>query len=75
MPKTNNHPLKKFLSLVLSWAKVVKNGRILTFKVNFLRQKISESFKKILIEEYDFKGTLFVIDIFWKLQSLNHFIS
>ena len=43
--KTNNHPLKKFLSLALSWAKVVKiNGKILTFKVNFLRQKISESF-------------------------------
>ena len=24
-PKTNNQPLKKFLSLALSWAKVVKN--------------------------------------------------
>ena len=44
VPKTNNQPPKKFLSLALSWAKVVKNGKILTFKVNFLRQKISESF-------------------------------
>ena len=44
MPKTNNQPHKKFLSLALSWAKVVKNGKILTFKVNFLCQKISESF-------------------------------
>ena len=26
------------------------------------------------IEEYDFRGTPFVIDIFWKLQFLNHFI-
>ena len=26
------------------------------------------------IEDYDFRGTLFVIDIFWKLQFLNHFI-
>ena len=42
--KTNNQPLKKFLSLALSWTKVVKNGYILTFKVNFLCQKISESF-------------------------------
>ena len=24
-PKTNNQPIKKFLSLALSWAKVVKN--------------------------------------------------
>ena len=26
------------------------------------------------IEEFDFRGTPFVIDIFWKLQFLNHFI-
>ena len=45
-PKTNNQPPKKFLSLSLSWTKVVKNGKILTFKVNFLSQKISESFWK-----------------------------
>ena len=44
MPKTNNQPPKKFLSVVLSWAKVVKYGKILTFKVNFLCQKISEYF-------------------------------
>ena len=31
--------------------------------------------KKKFIEEYDFRGTLFVIDIFWKLQFLNHSIS
>ena len=43
-PKTNNQPPKKFLSLALSCAKDVKNGKILTFKVNFLCQKISESF-------------------------------
>ena len=44
MHKTNNQPHKKFLSLSLSWAKSVKNGKILTFKVNFLCQKISKSF-------------------------------
>ena len=44
--------------------------------VNFERQKSSESFwKKKFIEEYNIRGTLFVIDIFWKLQFLNHFIS
>ena len=73
-PKINNQPLKKFLSLVVSWIEVVKNGKILTFFVNLLCQKLSQSFKKNFIEEYDFRGTLFVIDIFWKLQFLNHFI-
>jgi hypothetical protein len=43
-PKIYNQPLKKFLSLAVSWVKVVKNGKILTFKVNFLCQKLSESF-------------------------------
>ena len=43
-PKVNNQPLKKFLSLSVSWIKVVKNGKILTFKVNFLCQKVSGSF-------------------------------
>ena len=42
MPKTNNHPPKNVLSLALSCKKVVKNGKILTFKVNFLCQKLSE---------------------------------
>ena len=30
--------------------------------------------KFFFIEEYDYKGTLFVKEIFWKLQLLNHFI-
>jgi hypothetical protein len=37
-PKTNNQPLKKFFSLAVSWVKVVKNGKLLTFEVNFLSQ-------------------------------------
>ena len=45
-PKTNNQPLKKFLCFAVSWVKVVKNCKILTFKVNFLCQKLSESFQK-----------------------------
>ena len=43
-PKTNNQPLKMFLSFADSWVKVVKNCKILTFIVNFLCQKISETF-------------------------------
>ena len=43
-PKTNNQSIKKFLSLGVSWVKVVKNCKILTFKVNFLCQKLSEHF-------------------------------
>ena len=42
--KTNNQPIKKFLSLAV--VKVVKNHKILTFKVNFLCQKLSKSFLK-----------------------------
>ena len=51
MLKTNNQPHKKFLTLALSWAKVVKNGKTLTFKVNFLHQKLPESFYFFFIEE------------------------
>ena len=43
-PKINHQPLKKFLGLAVSCVKIVKNGKILTFKVNFLCQKSSESF-------------------------------
>ena len=32
MPKINNQPPKKFLSLGLGWAKVVKNGKIFYVK-------------------------------------------
>ena len=49
---SNNQPLKKFLSLAVSWVKVVKNGKILTFKVNFLCQK---SF--FFMEQYEISGT------------------
>ena len=37
----------------------------LTFKVNFLCQKSSESFSTFFIEEYQFRSTFFVIDILW----------
>ena len=36
----------------------------LSFKVNFLNQKLSENFSFFFIEEYQFRSTLFVIDIF-----------
>ena len=54
---------------------MIENCQFLTFKVSFLRQKISESFSIFFfIEEYKFRGTFFVIDIFWKLQFLKHFV-
>ena len=37
-PKTNKQSIKKFSSLAVSWVKVVKYGKISTFKVNFLCQ-------------------------------------
>ena len=45
-PKTNNQPTKKCLSLTVTWVKVIKMCKILTFKVNFLCQKGSESFQR-----------------------------
>ena len=63
MPKTNNQPPKKFLSLALSSAKVVKNLKILTFKVNFLSQNLNLS-DFFFIEEYQFRRRFFVIAIF-----------
>ena len=45
MLKANNQPYKKILDLAFSWVNVVKNCKILTFKVNFLCQKLSESFQ------------------------------
>jgi hypothetical protein len=45
MLKANNQPYKKNLGLEFSWVNVVKNCKILTFKVNFLCQKLSESFQ------------------------------
>ena len=42
-PKINNQSIKKFLSLAVIWVKIVKVSKILTFKINFLCQKWSES--------------------------------
>ena len=67
-PKTNNQPLKKFLSLVVSWVKVVKNGKILTFKVNFLCQKLSESFYNIFHWRIWFYGHTFCYWHFLKIS-------
>ena len=38
-PITNNQPIRKFLSLAVTWIKVIKNCKILTFKVNLQRLK------------------------------------
>ena len=60
-PKTNNQPPKKFLSLELSCQKWQNSD----FQSQFSMSKNIRIFlKKNFIEEYDFRGTLFVIDIF-----------
>jgi hypothetical protein len=54
-----------FISATLRWHSGVKNYEIWTFKVNFLGQKMSESFLIFFfIEEYQFRTTFFVKYIF-----------
>ena len=62
---TNQHIQRKLLNFE-NWCNGggVKKCINLTFKVNFLCQKSSESLSISFIEEYQFKSTLFVIDIF-----------
>ena len=40
MLKANNQPYEIFLDLTFSWVNIVKNRKILTFKVNFPSQKL-----------------------------------
>ena len=60
----------ELLSIADSWAEVVKTGKIMTFKSIFYVKNYPN-----FNEEYDFRRSLFAIDIFWKLQFLIHFIS
>ena len=66
----NQHTRRKFLNFE-NWtngevSKSAKSPNLLTFKVNFLYQKLSESFSIFFffIEEYQFRSTFFVIVIF-----------
>ena len=46
------------------------------FQSQFSMSKIIRIFLNFfLIEEYQFRGIFVVIDIFWKLQFLNHFVT
>ena len=46
------------------------------FQSQFSMSKIIQIFlKKFFIEEYQFRGIFVIIDIFWKLQFLNHFVT
>ena len=69
--KTNNQPRIKVLSLTVGWVKVVKNGKTLTFKVNFLCQKLFESFYFFCYWHFfiNFWTTLFyrMTSNFWRL--------
>ena len=45
------------------------------FQSQFSMSKIVGIFLNFFfIEEYQFRGTFFVIDIFWKLRFLKHFV-
>ena len=44
------------------------------FQGQFSLSKIIRIFLFFFIEEYQFRGMFFVIDILWKLQSLKHFV-
>ena len=66
-PKINNQQLKKFLSLAVSWVKVVKYGKILTFKVNFLCLIIS-IFLIFRHASLEFTGTGYEIFVFVTAQ-------
>ena len=57
MLKAKLLPNKTFLGLMQTCIKGVENGKILTFKVNFLHQTLSESFYFFFIEEYQFRST------------------
>ena len=68
LPK-NQHTQRKLLNFENrvngEMSKSVKNCQNFTFKVNFLCQKLSESFSIFFfIEEYQFRSIFFVIDIF-----------
>ena len=54
----------------ISWPKVP----ISDFQSQFSMSKIIRIFPFFFIEEYQFRGMFFIIDIFWKLQFLKHFI-
>ena len=46
------------------------------FQSQFFMSKIIRIFLNFFfIEEYQFRGIFVVIDIFWKLQFLNHFVT
>ena len=68
LPK-NQHTQKKLLNSE-NWvngevSKVPKFDQNLTFKVNFLCQKLSKSFSIFFFfEEYQFRSTFFVTDVF-----------
>jgi len=69
-PKTNNQPPKKSLKKSCTQLrKSCQKWQNSDFQSQFSMSKNIRSFlKKIFSEEYDFRGTLFVIDIFGKLQ-------
>ena len=68
MLKANNLPYKKFLGLAFSWVNVVKYCKILTFKVNFLCQKLSKFFQKhFSLNNINLGAHFLLLPNFWHL--------
>ena len=64
-PKINNQPLKKFFKSCGQLSKSCQKWQNSDFQSQFSMSKIIRIFLIFFfIEEYDFRGTLFVIDIF-----------
>ena len=59
--KAKNNCIKKFVSLAVTCIKVVKNCKILTYKVNFLcKSKMIQIFIFFSIEQYQVRNTFFL---------------
>ena len=67
-------PNKKYLGLTYTCIKVVEIANFWLSKSIFYIKNYPNLSIFFFTEEYQFRSTLFVIDIFWQLQFLKHFI-
>ena len=71
----NNQPYEKIFRSCDQLSKRCQKLQNFDFQSQFFMSKIIRIFpKKFFIEQHQFRSTFFVIDIFWKLQFLKHFI-
>ena len=74
MPKTNNQPAKKFLSLALSWASYQK-WQNSDYQSQFSMSNIIGIIPTFFIEEFEIRSTTFINDTFCSMSFLKHFIN